>query len=804
MQLQRLRLVMICLIGIMIVSVGITSAHTSQSDSSQLAYSAVQPAQLHPQTYTIAPLGVSASPNQLIVQELEPNNTPVSATLMPDNGLIEGTIYPAADVDFFAFHANAGDHIYAATMTSFSASSNDTLLELRAPDGTTILESDNDDGSFSALASSIAGTTILTTGIHYFRVSGTATGLVLPYRLYLQIQQGSPVAEIEPNNAIAQPLPANGWVSGVVSPVTDTDFFALDLNAGDSVFLSVDGDPERNGVTWNPRLGFGLFNGNILVVDDGSTVSPNSEAFFLTVKQNGTYFVRVNTNSATGAEFTYELSAKVIPAVARSACRTYTSTEVPQQLGPEPGRTRSTITIPDQERIASLAVSLQLTHTNMPDLDAVLTAPTGVTSNSVVLFTDVGASSQISMNLSLSDQAAIPVGLFTVMTGMEYTPESRYRLDWFKQQNSQGTWTLDIYDDLTANGGELLNWSITVCSEPPLTCPDGSSASVVYSTDFEADDGGFTHSGAQDEWEWGAPTFAPINTSYNGNNVWATDLDDTYNASSSQDLFSPVIDLQAVTGTIYLAWAQKHQIESTTFDNAFVNIQNAGGSNVTQLWRWLGPTMTESVGNPVIVLNESAGWSVYQDDISVYAGQQVQLHFHLGSDSSVNFAGLAIDDVTILACAAGSTPTTTPISGSVTPTTTPISGSVTPTTTPISSSVTPTTTPISSSVTPTTTPISSSVTPTTTPISSSVTPTTTPISSSVTPTTTPISSSVTPTTTPISSSVTPTTTPISGSVTPTAATSTPTAATSTPTAATSTPTVPPTNEYYVYLPVVLR
>ena len=109
--------------------------------------------------------------------------------------------------------------------------------------------------------------------------------------------------------------------------------------------------------------------------------------------------------------------------------------------------------------------------------------------------------------------------------------------------------------------GTLNSWSLIVVEEEAL--PDGTPR-TIFSTDFESDDGGFTHSGTEDEWEWGAPASAPITTANSGVNAWKTDLDNTYNASSNQDLFSPEIDLTGVTsGAVLLEWAMKFQLEAS-------------------------------------------------------------------------------------------------------------------------------------------------------------------------------------------------------------------------------------------------
>ena len=62
--------------------------------------------------------------------------------------------------------------------------------------------------------------------------------------------------------------------------------------------------------------------------------------------------------------------------------------------------------------------------------------------------------------------------------------------------------------------------------------------------------------------------------------------------------------------------------------------------------------MTNSVGNPSAVVQESAGWGLFERRADGLAGLNTELRFHLDSDSSINYAGLAIDDVSVTACQA--------------------------------------------------------------------------------------------------------------------------------------------------------
>lgn len=596
---------------------------------------------------------IPESPGQGFVPEVEPNNVSGTATpLGGSNVVVLGNIFPNGDVDFFSFAATAGDRVYAATMTSFSAnSSSDSQLDVIDVDGTTSLEFDDDNGVFGGLSSSIAGTVIPADGTYFLRVKHfSATNQLRPYHLHFRLQSGAPTPESEPNDALpGQALPASGWVSGALSSLADLDIYSIALNAGDTVFVSLDLDPERDNVEWNGQLGLGLFNGFFLVANDAGGTGPDSEAFFMTVKDAGTYSVLVNVPSGGATFGTYHLTVSVHPATPASAsCTTYTSTNVPQTIPTGPGIVSSTITVPGNPRIADLDVAIQLNHAFMPDLDVHLRSPAG---NDNGLFSDIGASSQTPMDLVLDDEAGVPMGLFTVVSGMGYEPELSYRLSWFDGEDAGGTWTLDLRDDATGDGGTLTGWSLTICEPPPPpACAAGSVLETVFTTDFETDDGGFTHSGTADEWERGLPAFAPLTTCNSGTNCWVTDLDNTYNISSNQDLLSPNIDLSNHVAPVTVTWAQRYQMENASFDHFSVDFQEAGGANPRRFFEWLGATMTDAVGSPAVTLQESAGWGVFRRDASAFAGLNSELRFHLDSDTSVNFAGLAIDDVTVTAC----------------------------------------------------------------------------------------------------------------------------------------------------------
>ena len=622
------------------------------------------------------PRGLRHAPTEAqgqgLAPEVEPNDTPGTATpLVGTNLVVRANVFPAADLDFYSFQATAGDRVYAAVQTLHDASnSGDSVLDLLGTDGATVIESDLNDGSLNGNSSSIAGATTPSTGTFFLRVRhNTGTGTIRPYDLHFNKQAGAPVPEVEPNNttATANPVPASGWISGDISAVSpgEADFFSLTLAAGDSVYLSLDMNPERDVNVWNGRLGFGLFGNppanQILLVNDAnagaSPTDPNSEAFFFTVVTAGTYYAYVDSILAAGLgpNATYHLSVAVHPAAAAANCTTYTSTDVPQTIPTGPGSVSSTLTIPGNPRIEDLDVSINLNHTFMQDLDVHLISPAG---NDNGLFTDIGAGTtggaQTLMDVRFDDEAALPPA-FALSASMVLQPELNYRLSWFDGENAGGTWTLQIRDDTATDGGTLNAWSMTICEPPPPpACAPGFLPETVFTTDFESGAAGFTHTGTPaDEWELGLPTTVPTFTTCNsGTNCWKTDLDSTYDVSTNQDLLSPNINLAGLSAPVVVTWAQRYHMESASFDHAFVDYQQAGGATPVRLFEWRDATMNSAVGSPLVTIGETSGWSTLSRRADSLAGLNTELRFHLDSDTTVQLGGLAIDDVTVTACRA--------------------------------------------------------------------------------------------------------------------------------------------------------
>jgi MYXO-CTERM domain-containing protein len=598
------------------------------------------------------PYSERSGAGQVLIPEQEPNPDLASATpIVGTNVVMIGNVSPSGDYDLYSFEGAAGDRVWIATMTSFSASGiQDSILTLLRADGATVVEEDDDNGSFGVLGSAIAGATLPATETYYVRVGHfDATAQIRPYHLHVQRRSGAPAAETEPNDVTPQPL-AGGWVAGATDSTTDVDLYAIDLAAGDSVFISLDLDPERDGTEWNGTVGLGPFAGSFIhAADPGDSVagSPDAEAAFFTVKTGGTYQIRVATQSLATTFGTYELNASVHPAASAAGCVTYANdTDVAIPTGPA-GPITSQITVPDDLVVGDLDVSLQIAHAAPADLDVHLVAPGGAR---IGLFTDSGSATFPNIDVTLDEEAATPLGApITALNDLVVQTEPPYRLHWLDGARALGTWTLTVFDDLAGSAGTIQSWSLTICPAP-AACPEGTVEDPIFATDFEADDAGFTHAGTADEWARGLPSAPPIATCNSGTGCFKTDLAGTYDAGSNQELVSPPISLAGVSGPVHVRWAQKHQLETATNDHAWVEVRLAGGGGARRLFEHLDGTMTDSIGNPATAVQQAAGWGVHTHDVSEYAGGDVQLVFHLDSNATTQLGGLAIDDVSVFTC----------------------------------------------------------------------------------------------------------------------------------------------------------
>ncbi|MFO1009174.1 MAG: proprotein convertase P-domain-containing protein [Planctomycetota bacterium] len=107
-------------------------------------------------------------------------------------------------------------------------------------------------------------------------------------------------------------------------------------------------------------------------------------------------------------------------------------------------------------------LSTFITHTASNDLDITLTSPAGTV---VTITTDNGGTNDNCFNGTLWDDNVNPASAadFVYANNVTATPLApEGRLAAFRGEDPNGTWTLKILDDLTANSGTLNSWALDI------------------------------------------------------------------------------------------------------------------------------------------------------------------------------------------------------------------------------------------------------------------------------------------------------------------------------------------------------
>jgi hypothetical protein len=232
----------------------------------------------------------------------------------------------------------------------------------------------------------------------------------------------------------------------------------MNLQAGDTVFLSLDLDPGRDGESFKGRLGFGLFGDvvppnteptavfTVPAPGEASDSSNPSEAMTMTVAETGTYYVRVDSTEpgSPGPDTTYDLSTTVVPAE-HPSCRTYASPLASLLL--DGGTLNFPISVEDAAQIGRAAVRLNLEESVMADLNVSLLRNSA--GAEVPLFADIGATNsglgeQKHLEALFDEYAAVPP-LYKALRPLDLRP--RGTLSALRGLPAQGSWSVVVSDD---------------------------------------------------------------------------------------------------------------------------------------------------------------------------------------------------------------------------------------------------------------------------------------------------------------------------------------------------------------------
>ncbi len=285
------------------------------------------------------------APNQ--ISETEPNNTSATANTLnvATVGIATGAVTPLGDLDFFKFTAPASSRvwIYVDTGGTLVTGTRDSFIDLLGTDGSTVIEADDDDGTSNGgdgtvetgFGSAVAGRSITTAGDYFIRVRGfgvfPGTSVVNPYKLFVVVTTSATttVAESEPNDTAAT---ADVLLSGATTTAIATgsvasgatDFYSVTVDAGDLLYVNLDGDPERDGMGTDVELSLrdsaGVLIGSLISdsINLGSATDPPAENFSFLFTTGGTFTLRV---FGFGGQGSYHLMAALsTPAGGMQVC----------------------------------------------------------------------------------------------------------------------------------------------------------------------------------------------------------------------------------------------------------------------------------------------------------------------------------------------------------------------------------------------------------------------------------------------------------------------------------------------------
>jgi uncharacterized repeat protein (TIGR01451 family) len=155
----------------------------------------------------------------------------------------------------------------------------------------------------------------------------------------------------------------------------------------------------------------------------------------------------------------------------------------------------------------------------------------------------------------------------------------------------------------------------------------------AYTTDFEANNGGFTSSGTT-SWAWGAPISGP-GVAHSGVNVWATNLEGNYNSNENGYITSPTIDLSGYVGeSPAISWWQWLMTEDS-YDNASLEVSKNGGTSWDLVYGPVSGAVDEAWKRRHVFLDSS------------YAVGNFLIRFHFTSDATITLPGWYVDDLAI-------------------------------------------------------------------------------------------------------------------------------------------------------------
>ncbi|MBK9259754.1 MAG: DUF4215 domain-containing protein [Polyangiaceae bacterium] len=387
-----------------------------------------------------------------ITSDVEPNNAcgQTSGPFLPPF-LLDGAISPIGDQDYIAItvptYADLKIETFAPTHGSCSTGT-DTIIQLRGPDCTTVLVTDDEDGinSCSLIDSNVvsdAAARHLAPGTYFIRVEEYLNnGTIAAYKLQVGfnalcgngITEGSEQCDGGANCAAdCMLLPFCG--DGLIATGEQCDDGGTTGGDGCSSTCTVEADYRCMG-------------------------TPSVCALYETNCSDGI------DNDADGsldaADGDCALPAYFPGCQAGETLRVYKSFDTPKSIPDNnpAGATSLVSVVNNVGNVASVAVLLSATHTWVEDVDVTLVSPTNA---SFDLTSDNGASSDNYTNTVLHASCPPIMGGAAPFSNC-YAPEAS--LAPLAGTPAQGVWQLKSVDDSMDDTGTLDNWALVLCIAP--------------------------------------------------------------------------------------------------------------------------------------------------------------------------------------------------------------------------------------------------------------------------------------------------------------------------------------------------
>lgn len=238
----------------------------------------------------------------------------------------------------------------------------------------------------------------------------------------------------------------------------------------------------------NLPVSYQVNSGTPIVENITATIAPGTTVnYTFTTPYNfalvQNYTIVAKTNLVGDGIPTNDSATKTI---SNSACATLSNnTQYP--IGPNMNTvTQSVISNPQSFILSDVNVKVNLTHSYVADIDMKLIAPDGT---EVILAQDLGGSGDNYTNTVFDDAAAVSITTGTAPFTGTYRPQQP--LSVLNGKQALGNWTLHITDDANTDGGNLLNWSVELCSNAPVLSTNNSEFNNANFLVYEVTKGKF-------------------------------------------------------------------------------------------------------------------------------------------------------------------------------------------------------------------------------------------------------------------------------------------------------------------------